>query len=1180
MRTSWTTLAREAIACLRHSPVVRLATAAVLLLAVATGVVEAVAGSLSGAEFLVLGLAVVAVLGVWGARRSARILPFANLVGTAESKRFEALAAGFAQNLDLEIGRILRLRESSSPDSETAGLDNAGPKLGQTPIRSKRTADFKGTTVISGTESAIGETQVGSVDVGPLRLPLGSLLNVAARALGRAISGSILAGPHHVRVVAAYSGRPRHKWQAERELTPEESPVGQTRELARELAYQIVWDLGGSTSTEADWRSFGHVIDGIEHFERFRRGGEPADLDLAESIFLAAIARSPRFAAAYHNLAVVHAERARDGLANEAGEASSGSTALALWQRAVELDPKFADPHLHLARVAYELGDLDTSIDSAKKAIHLSERGGGSCAASRYWLGQALLIRAQKGEPAMAQAAVRELHMAEGQLVELRHNLRLGEGTHAQLRAVEGELARIARARGEAHELLASAVGAPPQPAADGLGPKNPGAAGHLREAEKAFRSAVELQPEQSGGHADLGAFLARHGREDAAEEELVEALRLDPRNADAVWALGEMLASSDDPDSHHAAALAFRVSLAFEPRDPDPWVMLARYAESRNQIKDAVTLTTMAATLRPSDPQIYDQLAGLWAHRVTADGLAAEERVQTYTHLRQALEEALAEGGPGNEFRRVDDLLAALPVSEEGTGAGHHQRAVLSWARAWIEARLHEEEADALRPVLGALDQLSGPAVANVFPEASLPPYEIGRLHSMVGGAEHQARAIDYLERATRRELPGGMAVPASWLIDLADAYAAAERYEEAIEAYSRALKVVPELLDVETRSGRRAHVRGEAAGLGIQARALAGRGEAHLALGHDSEARRDCEQAIGFEPLYAFPHHVLATLFSKRGDHDRAIQLWRRFEALLPTVPVYVHSNVGDAIVDAAAEARAGSQQEKDLLRQAVGEYERALAGSRESVEEVSIRGALADCLERLGHAARALGERERAARAATGLAEEADARTRLGGAYNSVGRWADAEEQYRKVVQLRRHQLAQSRERGRGDGGGGDGGQVAGDADASARTDAERDMADALNEMAWFYAEQAFNLDEGLRMAGEAVDLVAQGDDLQRWAMCLDTWAWLAYELGDLKAAAAKVEEAVKVAIPTSERRAHLAIVLEALAEEDPDAPRRRDYLKNAEHHWRRILDLDPDGTWATRARQRLSERGLAT
>lgn len=169
---------------------------------------------------------------------------------------------------------------------------------------------FQTGTTASGTEGDV-PTEAGTIDVGPLRLPIGVLLNLAARVLQRTLRGCGLESADGITVVAVRSGRRGHKWTVHMATWPGCPLEALGAELARELAPAIVWDIRGSSANGADARSFRHLVDGLECYDRFLREGNLEELDCAERSFSLALLVSPRFAAAYHNLGVVQSQRVR-----------------------------------------------------------------------------------------------------------------------------------------------------------------------------------------------------------------------------------------------------------------------------------------------------------------------------------------------------------------------------------------------------------------------------------------------------------------------------------------------------------------------------------------------------------------------------------------------------------------------------------------------------------------------------------------------------------------------------------------------------------------------------------------------------------------------------------------------------------------------------------------------------
>lgn len=88
--------------------------AAALTVIALLGLLDRLTGELSAVQGVALGLAVLIVTGRWVRRRTVRILPFANLVAGEPKARLDPVAAGLADELDIELRRIGRLSAGSA----------------------------------------------------------------------------------------------------------------------------------------------------------------------------------------------------------------------------------------------------------------------------------------------------------------------------------------------------------------------------------------------------------------------------------------------------------------------------------------------------------------------------------------------------------------------------------------------------------------------------------------------------------------------------------------------------------------------------------------------------------------------------------------------------------------------------------------------------------------------------------------------------------------------------------------------------------------------------------------------------------------------------------------------------------------------------------------------------------
>jgi Flp pilus assembly protein TadD len=77
----------------------------------------------------------------------------------------------------------------------------------------------------------------------------------------------------------------------------------------------------------------------------------------------------------------------------------------------------------------------------------------------------------------------------------------------------------------------------------------------------------VDKDPLLAGGHAVLGLALLAAGEAEDAERAASEALRLDPRDADAIRALGDVAARREH---YGAAERRYLEAIAARPDDPE----------------------------------------------------------------------------------------------------------------------------------------------------------------------------------------------------------------------------------------------------------------------------------------------------------------------------------------------------------------------------------------------------------------------------------------------------------------------------------------------------------------------------------------------------------------------------------------------------------------------------------
>ncbi len=133
--------------------------------------------------------------------------------------------------------------------------------------------------------------------------------------------------------------------------------------------------------------------------------------------------------------------------------------------------------------------------------------------------------------------------------------------------------------------------------------------------AEKAFRQAIEVQPEVEPAHRGLGLALREEGRLPEAFRELQTATQLDPTDSDAHYTLGSVAWALSMPanappgkqgglsssDYQGLAGAEFSKALALNPQDPMLRINLAVLYLDSDRARDAVLQAQEAVRIAPN---------------------------------------------------------------------------------------------------------------------------------------------------------------------------------------------------------------------------------------------------------------------------------------------------------------------------------------------------------------------------------------------------------------------------------------------------------------------------------------------------------------------------------------------------------------------------------------------------
>jgi superkiller protein 3 len=318
--------------------------------------------------------------------------------------------------------------------------------------------------------------------------------------------------------------------------------------------------------------------------------------------------------------------------------------AIALFQKAIRLDPDFGDAHYELGSALGMRGQWQQAIFEFREAIRLQPND----QASHYNLGHALLTEQdldaaiselrtaiqlkpddayaytdlgialdRQGKRDEAIAAYRQAICLEPSNAVIHANLGVAlvrQGKHEEGIARLREALRLQPTAVEIHYNLANAL--------DRMGRHS--------EAIDAFRTTIRLQPDHASAHAGLGSALSDEGKLAEAVAEYREAVRLRPgvslfhRNLGV--ALGRL-------GKHEEEVVAFREAIRLQPENAYShsglaWSLLRYSRVGRRADDEALIHARKAVELAPKIQGFYNTLA-LAEYRVGhwAESMAASKR-------------------------------------------------------------------------------------------------------------------------------------------------------------------------------------------------------------------------------------------------------------------------------------------------------------------------------------------------------------------------------------------------------------------------------------------------------------------------------------------------------------------------------------------------------------------------
>jgi tetratricopeptide (TPR) repeat protein len=320
------------------------------------------------------------------------------------------------------------------------------------------------------------------------------------------------------------------------------------------------------------------------------------------------------------------------------------------------------------------------------------------------------------------------------------------------------------------------------------------------------FRKAIEIDPQFSRAHNNLGGVLAARGQTDEAIIEYRKALEIEPDYADAHNNLGGVLAGRAEILE---AIAEYRRAVAIRPDFAEAHKNLGVALAARGQVAEAISHYRKAVEIKPNFAEAHYALASVLAGR-------GGERDEAIAHFRKAVEikpdyaeahynlgSTLAEGGQVDEaivcFQKAVKIKPDYVEAHNNLGGVLFLKGRLDEAIAEFQKALEIKPDNAGTPRNLALAQSQRERTLKLLAQRReairMRPNDVALVNDLAwmlatnpnASIRNGAEAVELAQRASK--LAGGKE-PAV-LGTLAAAYAEAGRFPEALQTARRAMEL-----------------------------------------------------------------------------------------------------------------------------------------------------------------------------------------------------------------------------------------------------------------------------------------------------------------------------------------------------------------------------------------------------
>jgi putative PEP-CTERM system TPR-repeat lipoprotein len=319
--------------------------------------------------------------------------------------------------------------------------------------------------------------------------------------------------------------------------------------------------------------------------------------------------------------------------------------ALIEYRNAVQLDPRYAAARVKLADVYVTVGNGGGALNEYVRAADLLPDD----AALQVKAGNLLLAGGQANEAlSRADKALKTSPSVEGHI--LRGNALGGLNDLERALTEMEEAIRLAPSQGGSYTQLGMVQLA----------------RGRTTEAEQAFKTAVDLDPQSLSAHLALANFYWMAGRLPSAEESFDKALKLQPTNEGANRAMAIFSLTT----GRVARAEQYLKQVVDTSKSPSAIFGLSDYYLATNRASEAITLLEAAASKDRPVPGARSRLAFAYAAagesakaNTLADEIVKQEPQDAQAHLIRA-ELQMRDGRRDAALESVKAAVAAQPTS------------------------------------------------------------------------------------------------------------------------------------------------------------------------------------------------------------------------------------------------------------------------------------------------------------------------------------------------------------------------------------------------------------------------------------------------------------------------------------------------------------------------------------